>query len=96
MRTSILIAAAASVVVFAETPKSEAADSQSSHWFYQMDRDKNGSVSRTEFVHFVSRRVNRLDVRFLSLRFNRLDTNHDGRLERNELRPSKWFAHHHR
>jgi Ca2+-binding EF-hand superfamily protein len=98
MRTSVLIAAAAIVIVFAETPKSEAVGSQSSHWFNQMDRDKNGSVSRTEFVQFMSRRVNRVETRFLSQRFNRLDTNHNGRLEGNELRPSagKWLPHHHR
>jgi Ca2+-binding EF-hand superfamily protein len=87
MRTCVLIAAAAIVIVFAETPRSEAAGSQSSHWFYRMDRDKNGSVSRTEFVQFMSRRVNRVETRFLSLRFNCLDANHNGRLERNELRP---------
>jgi Ca2+-binding EF-hand superfamily protein len=89
---------AAIVMVLAETPKSQAVGSQSSHWFYQMDRDRNGSVSKTEFVQFMSHRNNRVDVRSMSLRFNRLDTNHNGRLERNELRLSaaKWFPDHHR
>jgi hypothetical protein len=80
MRTSVLIAATAIVIAFVETLRSQAAGSQSGHWFYQMDRDKNGSVSRTEFVQFMSRKVNRVETRFLSLRFNSLDTNHNGRL----------------
>ena len=98
MRISVLIAAAAIVIVLAETPKSQAVGSQSSHWFYQMDRDKSGSVSKTEFVQFMSHGINRPDMRLMSLRFNRLDTNHNGRLERNELQPSaaKWFPDHHR
>ncbi len=95
---SILIAAAAIVLVLAETPKSQAVGSQSSHWFNQMDRDRSGSVSKTEFVQFMSHRINRVDVRLMDLRFNRLDTNHNGQLERNELLLSavKWFPHHHR
>jgi Ca2+-binding EF-hand superfamily protein len=86
------------VVVLAETLKSQAAGSQSSHWFNQMDRDGSGSVSKTEFVQFMSHGTNRVDVRLMRLRFNRLDTNHIGGLERNDLRlfAAKWFPHHHR
>ena len=98
MRTSVLIAVAAIVMVLAETPKSQAVGSQSSHWFNQMDRDRSGSVSKTEFVQFMSHGISRVDVRLMRLRFNRLDTNHNGRLEHNELRPfaAQWFPHHHR
>ena len=98
MKISAFIAAVAFVMVLAETTKSQAAGSQSSHWFNQMDRDRSGSVSKTEFVQFMSHGTNRVDVRLMRLRFNRLDTNHNGRLEHNELRPfaAQWFPHHHR
>jgi Ca2+-binding EF-hand superfamily protein len=98
MRTSFLIAAVAIVMVLAETTKSQAVGSQSGHWFNQMDRDRNGSVSKTEFVQFMSQGTNRVDLRLMRLRFNRLDTNQNGRLERNELRlfAAKWLPHHHR
>jgi Ca2+-binding EF-hand superfamily protein len=70
------IAAAAIVVLFAASPSAQAAGAPSMHSFHQMDRDRNGTVSRAEFLQFMSRR------------FNRLDTNHNGKLEPNELRPS--------
>ena len=41
----------------------------------QMDRDKNGTVSKDEFL------------RHFSERFDRLDVNHDRRLVSDELRP---------
>jgi Ca2+-binding EF-hand superfamily protein len=41
----------------------------------QMDRDKNGTVSKAEFL------------RHFSERFDRLDVNHDRQLEFDELRP---------
>jgi Ca2+-binding EF-hand superfamily protein len=41
----------------------------------QMDRDKNGTVSKGEFL------------RHFSERFDRLDVNHNRRLEADELRP---------
>jgi hypothetical protein len=64
MRITVLIAAVAIVMV---PPKSQAAGSQSSHWFNQMDRDKSGSVSKTEFVQFMSHGTNRVDVRLMRL-----------------------------
>jgi Ca2+-binding EF-hand superfamily protein len=41
----------------------------------QMDRDRNGTVSKDEFL------------RHFSERFDRLDVNHDRRLQSDELRP---------
>jgi Ca2+-binding EF-hand superfamily protein len=41
----------------------------------QMDKDKNGAVSKAEFL------------RHFSERFDRLDVNRDRRLESDELRP---------
>jgi len=54
----------------------QAAGSQSFHsspLLRQMDTD--GTVSKAEFLQFMSRR------------FNRLDKDHNGKLEPNELRP---------
>ena len=44
-----------------------------------MDTDKNGKVSKQEFMNFMSKE------------FDRLDTNHDGQLDINEL--AKWEVH---
>jgi hypothetical protein len=41
----------------------------------QMDTNRNGTVSKREFLQFMSRK------------FNRLDTNRNGKLERSELGP---------
>jgi hypothetical protein len=41
----------------------------------QMDKDKNGTVSKSEFLQYFSER------------FDRLDVNRDRRLEADELRP---------
>jgi Ca2+-binding EF-hand superfamily protein len=41
----------------------------------QMDKDKNGTVSKSEFLQYFSER------------FDRLDVNRDRRLESDELRP---------
>jgi len=66
--------------LFAASPGAQAAGSQSSHWsqsgslLRQMDTDRNGTVSKREFLQFMRRK------------FYRLDTNHNGKLERNELR----------
>jgi Ca2+-binding EF-hand superfamily protein len=86
MQMGLLVTAAALVILVTGSLKAQAAGSQSGHWFYQMDRDKSGSVSRAEFRQFVSRRSNRPDRQFVTLTFNRLDLNHNGQLERNELR----------
>jgi Ca2+-binding EF-hand superfamily protein len=76
MRSSRLITAM--VIMLAGSLSAQAAGSQSGHFlFTQLDRDKNGTISRAEFSHFGSVRT-----------FNRLDTNRNGKLERNELRHS--------
>jgi hypothetical protein len=49
------------------------------HLLLLMDTDKNGKVSKREFMNFMSRE------------FDRLDTNHDGQLDVNEL--AKWEVH---
>jgi Ca2+-binding EF-hand superfamily protein len=75
MRSNHLIAAAIAIP-FAGSVSVQAAGSQSGHWsFTQLDRDKNGTISKDEFLHLGSVRT-----------FNRLDTNHNGKLERYEVR----------
>jgi Ca2+-binding EF-hand superfamily protein len=76
MRWNHLIIAAAIAMLLGGSLSAQAAGSQSGHWsFTQLDRDKNGTVSKEEFLHFGSVRT-----------FNRLDTNHNGKLERSEVR----------
>jgi Ca2+-binding EF-hand superfamily protein len=81
MRANRLVLAAAATALFAGPLSAQAAGSQSGHWsssgnlLRQMDRDKNGTVSKAEFLQFMSQK------------FNRLDTNRNGKLEPNELRP---------
>jgi len=48
-------------------------DSEAKELLKLMDRDRNGKVSRAEFM------------RFMSAEFNRLDVNKDGELDVNEL-----------
>jgi len=93
MRLNLVVAAAAIAVLIAilhaGPPGAHAAGSTmygsgaSERLLRQMDTDKNGTVSRHEFLQFVSRK------------FEALDTNRNGRLERNELRPlagSTWVG----
>jgi Ca2+-binding EF-hand superfamily protein len=76
MRSNHLITVAAIAILFAGSVSAQAAGSQSGHWsFTQLDRDKNGTISKDEFLHFGRVRT-----------FNRLDTNHNGKLERYEVR----------
>jgi Ca2+-binding EF-hand superfamily protein len=76
MWSNHLTIAAAIAIMFAGSLSAQAAGSQSGHFlFTQLDRDKNGTVSKDEFLHFGSVRT-----------FNRLDTNHNGKLERHEVR----------
>ncbi len=75
-----LLTAAAIAMLLAGSLDARAAGSQSGHWaqaslFHQMDTNKNGTVSKIEFL------------RFMSWKFNRLDTNRNGKLERKELLP---------
>jgi len=51
------------------------------HLLRQMDTDRNGTVSKDEFQNFMVRTGR------TSPTFERLDTNHNGKLERKELRP---------
>jgi Ca2+-binding EF-hand superfamily protein len=75
MRTNLLITPVAIGILFTGLLSAQSAGSQSSHWLRQMDRDRNGTVSKVEFLQFMGRT------------FDRLDTNRTGKLERNELRP---------
>jgi hypothetical protein len=70
MRASFAMTTAVIAVLFA-TPLNAGSD----HWMHQNDTNKNGVVSKREFL------------RFSAQTFKRLDANHDGKLERNELRP---------
>jgi Ca2+-binding EF-hand superfamily protein len=57
------------------------------HLLRQMDTDRNGTVSKEEYGHFMVR------AGWTGPPFERLDTNRNGKLERNELRPligGKW------
>jgi hypothetical protein len=75
------ITVAVIAILFAGSLSAQAAGSQSGHWsqsgylLRQTDTDRNGTVSKHEFLKFMSRK------------FYRLDTNHNYKLERNELRP---------
>lgn len=57
----------------------ELAEAYTKKLLFLMDTDKNGKVSKREFMNFMSRE------------FDRLDTNHDGELDVNEL--GKWQVH---
>ena len=81
MRTNLVVAAAAIAVMRVGPPSTQAAGSTiygsgagSVHLLRQMDTDRNGIVSKHEFLQFMSRT------------FEGLDTNRNGRLEQNELR----------
>jgi Ca2+-binding EF-hand superfamily protein len=60
-------------LVWAEAPATGAADAQVKALLLLMDRDKNGKVSREEFM------------KFMSAEFDRLDVNKDGELDVKEL-----------
>jgi hypothetical protein len=76
------IAAGAIAVLFAGPLGAQAAGStmygsstaNSGQFLRQMDTDRNGTVSKHEFLQFMGRK------------FERLDTNRNGKLERSELR----------
>jgi Ca2+-binding EF-hand superfamily protein len=51
------------------------ADASTRQLLQLMDKDKNGKVSREEFMSF------------MQAEFDRLDVNHDGQLDVNELAP---------
>jgi hypothetical protein len=55
------------------------AEDYTRHLLFLMDADKNGKVSKKEFMDFMSKE------------FDRLDANHDGQLDVNEL--AKWQVH---
>ena len=77
MRASFVVMAVVIAVLFATDLNAFGVGSTmygSDHWFHLIDTDKNGRISRREFLRFWSRT------------FKRRDTNHDGKLERKELR----------
>jgi Ca2+-binding EF-hand superfamily protein len=72
----MLFVGAGSTVAFAFSKHTVAtADSNLQRLLRLMDKDLNGTVSKTEFIEF------------MSAAFDRLDVNRDGRLEPNEVRP---------
>jgi hypothetical protein len=78
MRRNILAAATAVAVLVAGLLGVHAAGSTMygpSHLLQQMDADMNGTVSKSEYLRFMSRA------------FQHLDANHNGKLEPAELRP---------
>jgi hypothetical protein len=69
-----MLAAMASVsVVWAGTPAAGSGDAQVKQLLLLMDRDKNGNVSREEFMNF------------MKAEFDRLDVNRNGTLDVKEL-----------
>ena len=79
-----LLAVTSAIIMLGPTSlASHAAGSQSGHFIAEMDRDRNGTVSRAEFVYYASQTLRRLDA---NRSFNRLDRNHNGSLDRRELR----------
>jgi Ca2+-binding EF-hand superfamily protein len=80
----VLISLTSAIIIFGTTTSiSYAAGSQSGHFIAEMDRDRNGAVSRAEFLSYVARTSKRLDA---IGSFHRLDRNHNGRLDPRELR----------
>ena len=84
MRMSLLITAGSLAILFAGSLSVKAAGSTmygAGHLLRQMDTDRNGTVSKEEYEHFMVRTGQTGPT------FERLDTNRNGKLERNELRP---------
>lgn len=67
-----LLAAAADSVWAADT-KVQAADAETKQLLLLMDQDRNGKISKQEFINF------------MTAEFDRLDMNHDGELDVYEL-----------
>ena len=74
--------------VAADAPKSDAMTDQKTEiavakytleLINRMDADKNGQVSKAEFMDFMSKE------------FDRLDVNHDGKLQQNEILNKEMF-----
>jgi Ca2+-binding EF-hand superfamily protein len=71
-----LVFALSSTVAAAQSKRTSAAAARDvSQLIRMMDKDMNGAVSKQEFLDFMSRT------------FDRLDINRSGQLERRELRP---------
>jgi hypothetical protein len=65
------------------SPKVIAGATEATKLLLLMDADKNGKVSRAEFMAF------------MAAEFERLDTNHDGQLDVKELERSQLVSVHH-
>lgn len=71
----VLLVGTMSISAFAASDRTRAAaDRDVKELLRLMDKDQNGSVSKDEFLQFMSQT------------FDRLDVNRSGQLERNELR----------
>jgi Ca2+-binding EF-hand superfamily protein len=77
-----LIAVTSAIVMLGPTSLVSHA-AQSGHFIMEMDRDRNGTVSRAEFLSYTSHTFKRPDA---SRTFKRLDRNHSGSLDPIELR----------
>ena len=93
VRHAIAILAASLAVqvspAFAQTPNRNTehmVDASIQKLLRQMDKDKNGTVSKDEFLRYFGERFDCL-VRYFGERFDCLDVNRDRRLVSDELRP---------
>jgi EF hand domain-containing protein len=86
VRTSTMAAQTANAAAPAATPQSTkvvAGEVEAKKLLLLMDSDKNGKVSRAEFMAF------------MAAEFDRLDTNHNGELDVKELEQSQLMTVHH-
>ncbi len=73
--TSLVLGAASTAAFAASRHTSATAEADVRHLLRLMDKDANGTVSKDEFLQYMSQT------------FDRLDVNKSGQLERGELRP---------
>ena len=77
----VTLMSSASVAQQSHSPAVQQGESNAKELLKLMDKDRNGKVSRKEFM------------RFMNAEFDRLDVNKDGELDVNELSQLRYSAH---